>query len=70
MTARAPVCVVCGQERYNAGPFRLDSGERLPLVCGRCKVRITFATPGRKERLEQDIRDALIANGFGGEGQS
>lgn len=63
-------CEMCAQPKPNCGPFRTDDGKEWALVCGGCKLRYAFAQPGFKDRLEQDIRRALLASMNTTRGQS
>lgn len=57
------ICPGCNKERPNVGPWK-NPGDP-PRLCGGCKVRRSFATPGFKERLEQHLLHAFAAVGFG-----
>lgn len=47
-------CDECRRASGNVGPW--EDGRRL---CGGCKVRVTLARPGARQRLEADIRTAI-----------
>lgn len=48
------ICDECTKSKPNVGPW--EDGRRL---CGGCKLKITFARPGAKERLASTIRTAF-----------
>ena len=53
-------CPGCRKMQPNVGPWKGRCGQPTRL-CGTCKVRITLATPGVKERLERDVREFALA---------
>lgn len=57
------VCDGCRAATTNVGPW--EDGRRL---CGGCKVRITMAAPGAKDRLGQTVRRALCSGSTKGRG--
>ena len=48
-------CPGCGKMKPNVGPWKSARSSHARL-CGGCKVRETFATPGFKEQLAQDCQ--------------
>ena len=49
------LCPGCNHMRPNVGPW-LSKDSKHTRLCGGCKVRETFATPGVRQRLERDVQ--------------